>query len=171
MAARLVITARQTFDPPGVAIGPYERQHRQLIGRACRDLRPWPCLRMLVEFYRDPLAWLGLFVSTLILAYAGGLVMFILHAEILGEQGPAISPFAHWALDSTLGFLGLAPAVAMILPIAAWATTPGPADGVRPAGYAAVGGGLFALATGPGPIAHDLLVGRGTWLGDRKSVV
>lgn len=28
----------------------------------------------------------------------------------------------------------------------------------------AIGGILFALATAPGPIVHDHLVGRGTWL-------
>jgi hypothetical protein len=168
MGANLVISARQTFDPvidpvrvpgPGVA--------RTLAGRVRRELRPVPCVRMLLSFYRDPLAWFGLVVSLAILAYAGGAVMFILHAEVLGEQGPAIPAGAHWLLDSTLGFIGLAPAVALILPLASWAATPAPGDGVRPAAFAAVGGVMFAFATGPGPIAHDLLVGRGTWLANQ----
>jgi hypothetical protein len=123
-----------------------------------------------MDFYRDPLAWFGLLLSMLILAYAGGAVMFILHAVVLGELGPAIPPVTHWALDSTLGFVGLAPIVALILPIAAWAACP---DGgtVRPAVFAGVGGVLFALGTAPGPIAHDLLVGRGTWLANRVTEI
>ena len=33
--------------------------------------------------------------------------------------------------------------------------------------YAMVGGTLFALATVPGPVAHDKLVGRGTWFANQ----
>jgi hypothetical protein len=92
--------------------------------------------------------------------------MFTLHAVVLGELGPAISPLAHWVLDSTLGFIGLGPVVALVMPIAAW-TAARVAGTVRPLPYALVGGILFALAAGPGPIAHDLLVGRGTLLANR----
>jgi len=162
----LVISARQLFDPPTVPLRPPQRNGRALVGRACRDLRPRPCLRMLLAFYREPLAWFGLLLSAFIIAYAGGIVMFVLHAVVLGEQGPAISPVEHWALDSTLGFVGLGPVVALILPIAAWIVSE-PDEGVRTLPFAAVGGVLFALAAGPGPIAHDLLVGRGTWLANR----
>lgn len=170
MGAKLLITARQTFDP---IVDPTASECRAgpLALRACRELRPVACGRMLVEFYRDPMAWFGVFVSTLILAYAGGAVMFILHAVVLGEQGPAISPVAHWVLDSTLGFVGLGPAVALIVPLAGWLTTPGVGVGVRPGAFAAVGGVLFTLATAPGPIAHDLLVGRGTYLANRVTVL
>src|SRR5262249_23606975 len=139
MGARLLITARQTFDP---VVEPAASPHGagSLALRACRELRPVACGRMLVNFYRDPLAWFGVFVSVLILASAGGAVMFPLHAVVRGEQGPAISPVAHWALDSTLGFIGLGPAVALIVPLAGWITTPGVGVGVRPGAFAAVGG-------------------------------
>lgn len=33
-----------------------------------------------------------------------------------------------------------------------------------PRRFAVFGGAAFALATGPGPVLHDHLVGRGTWL-------
>jgi hypothetical protein len=171
MAAKLLITAQQAFDPASVRLA--ERaDHRPngLFQRARQELRPLAYCRMLVDFYRDPLAWFALLVSMLILAYAGGAVMFILHAVVLGELGPAIPPVTHWALDSTLGFIGLAPIVALILPIAAWAACPD-GEAVRPAVFAGVGGVLFALGTGPGPIAHDLLVGRGTWLANRVTEV
>jgi len=166
MPTNLVITARQAYDPVIDPIRP-GGPRRTLATRVRQDLRPFGYCRMLLRFYRDPMAWFGLAVSLAILAYAGGAVMFVLHAEVLGEQGPAIPAVDHWLLDSTLGFLGLAPAVALILPLAAWAASPEPGDGVRPGVYAGVGGILFAFATGPGPIAHDLLVGRGTWLADK----
>ena len=170
MGAKLTITARQTFDP---VVEPIAVRYGagSLTRRACRELRPTACGRMLLDFYRDPLAWFGVFVSTLILAYAGGAVMFILHAVVLGEQGPAIGPAEHWALDSTLGFVGLGPAVALIVPLAGWITTPGVGLTVRPGAFAAVGGVLFALATAPGPVAHDLLVGRGTYLANKATVL
>jgi hypothetical protein len=179
MATRLVITAHQVFNPPTVTRRPSAPQPRPtaraVAVRAClagRKLRPAPCLAMLTDFYRDPLAWFGGLVSLLVLAYAGGAVMFVLHAVILGELGPAISPVAHWALDSTLGFVGLAPVVAAIVPIAAWLVR-ADADGeaVPMLSYATVGGTLSGLATAPAPIAHDLLVGRGTWLANRVTEV
>ncbi len=170
MADPLVITARQLFDPPRGS-DPWPG-HRVLVGRACRELRPRACRRMLVAYYRDPLAWLGVLVALLILAYAGGAVMFVLHAEVLGELGPAISPMAHWGLDSTLGFVGLAPLLLLVVPLAAWAVTPGdPEPGVPVLPCAVVGGTLFGLATAPAPIVHDLLVGRGTWLADRVTAL
>jgi hypothetical protein len=171
MDTKLLITARHAFDPASVRrVGRAEQRPNGLFQRARRDLRPASYCRLVVSFYRDPLAWFGLLVSMAVLAYLGGAVMFILHALVLGELGPAISPVTHWALDSTLGFIGLAPIVALILPLAAWAACP---DGgaVRPAMFAGVGGVLFALGTGPGPIAHDLLVGRGTWLANRVTEV
>jgi hypothetical protein len=156
-----VITARQVFNPSPLTP---RSQARTLAARACREVRPGACLRLLLSYYRDPLAWYGAFLSLLVLAYAGGAVMFMLHAEILGELGPAIDPMEHWALDSTLGFVGLAPVVAVIVPLAAWAVRH-PEDSTVPTlPCAIVGGTLFGLALAPAPIAHDLLVGRGTWL-------
>jgi hypothetical protein len=55
------------------------------------------------------------------LTYGGGAAMFWFHAIELGEGGPAISPWPHWGLDSTAGFLGLTPLIAVIVPVAAWA--------------------------------------------------
>src|SRR5690349_24461415 len=96
------ITARQLFGPlyPDDAAPAPVRRPR------IRDLNPRAMLQALVAFYRDPLAWFGMVGTLLIVAYGGGAVLFILHADVLGELGPAISPWAHWALDSTLGFIG-----------------------------------------------------------------
>jgi hypothetical protein len=167
MADRPTITARQLFRPLSV---PDPWAGRALVDQAYRHLRPRACLRMLLAYYREPLAWFGALMTLAIVAYAGGAVMFVLHAEILGEQGPAISPLEHYALDSTLGFVGLAPLVAVVVPLTAWLVTAGPGT-VRTTPYAVVGGLLFGLATGPAPIAHDLLVGRGTWLADRVTTL
>src|SRR2546421_385549 len=99
-------TARQVYDPTETqVIGPFA-------------VRPRALVRFYVDYYRAPLAWFGLLVTLLVVAYAGGAVMFILHAGVLGELGPAISPVEHWVLDSTLGFVGLAPVVALIAPLA-----------------------------------------------------
>jgi hypothetical protein len=118
-----------------------------------------------VTFYRDPLAWLALVLNSVVLCYLGGMVMFWFHAIQLGEGGPAISWYAHWMLDSTFGFIALTPALAVIMPIAVWAAQAlAETRKMIPWLYAAVAGGLFALVTAPGPIAHNLLVGRGTWI-------
>ncbi len=175
MATPLVITARQVFHPPAADMRVPAARPRPVLVRAYlagRTLRPAACLTMLRDFYRDPLAWFGGLVALIVLAYAGGAVMFVLHAVILGELGPAISPVAHWALDSTLGFLGLAPVVAVLVPLAAWLVA-AEAEGepVPALPCAVVGGSLFGLATAPAPIAHDLLVGRGTWLANRVTQV
>ena len=155
-----MITAREVFNPAAMC-----PPTRTLALRACREVRPRACLRMLLQYYREPLAWWGALVSLVVIAYAGGAVMFILHAVILGELGPAIAPVEHWALDSTLGFVGLAPLVAVIVPFAAWIVRTDPGVPTLPA--ALVGGTLFGLAVAPAPIAHDLLVGRGTYLANR----
>src|SRR2546430_17655892 len=102
-------TARQVYDPTETqVIGPFA-------------VRPRPLVRFYVDYYRAPLAWFGLLVTLLVVAYAGGAVLFVLHAMVLGELGPAISPVAHWLLDSTLGFVGFGPGGALIVPVAAWA--------------------------------------------------
>src|SRR2546427_9303862 len=115
MSNKMRISAQHAFDPESV-IRQLRAEHEPngLFVRARRELRPVAYGRMVMEFYRDPLAWFGLFVSVLILAYGGGAVMFVLHAVVLGELGPAINPVSHWILDSTLGFIGLAPAAALI---------------------------------------------------------
>jgi hypothetical protein len=152
------LTARQVFDPAATPTGgPF-------------PIRPRTLVRFYVRYYRAPLAWFGLFVTLVVMAYGGGAVMFTLHAVVLGEVGPAISPMSHWALDSTLGFVGFAPVVALVVPLAAWAAIR-VAGAVRTLPFALVGGVLFAFAAAPGPIAHDLVVGRGTWLADRVTSV
>jgi hypothetical protein len=123
------------------------------------------------DFYADPVAWLGLVICTLILTYVGGASMFWFHALYLGEGGPAISPWLHWGLDSSAGFLGLTPFIAIIIPIAAWtAMLPGPGEvtigAVRAGRFALVGGVLLALVTAPAPLFHDTFLARGTWLAD-----
>lgn len=131
-------------------------------------------------FYSNRRAWLALLASAVILSYGGGAVLFWFHAIYLGEGGPAVSPWLHWVLDSTAGFVGLTPPIAVILPLAAWmarlpaAVSEGPdgsaavgTQGVHPLRFAVVGGALMAVVTAPGPFLHDLLVARGTFIGDQ----
>jgi hypothetical protein len=125
-------------------------------------------LRVLVDYYRDPLSWLVLAFTTVVLCYGGGLVMFWYHSVELGEGGPQISWYVHWVLDSTFAFVALTPALAVILPAAAWAARSlARSRPLLPWLYAGLAGLAFALVTTPGPLAHDLLVGRGTWAAQR----
>lgn len=128
-----------------------------------------PVVAGLRAFYRDRIAWLALLTTSILLCYGAGAVMFWYHSVALGEGGPAISWYAHWILDSTFAFIGLTPALFLIIPFAAWAADrlAGVDQARTPWLYTAIAGGLFALATVPGPIAHDLIVGRGTWVADR----
>jgi len=129
-------------------------------------------LATVVRFYRDPLSWLALGVTTVVMCYLGGAAMFWYHAILLGEAGPAIAWYEHWLLDSTVAFVALTPALAVILPLAAWgALTVARSRRWLPWLFAVAGGGAFALITTPGPIAHDLIVGRGTWLADRVTAL
>ncbi len=125
-------------------------------------------LRALASYYRDPLSWVVLAVTTVVLCYVGGLVLFWYHSVELGEGGPQISWPAHWLLDSTFAFVALTPVLAVILPAAAWgARWLAGSRPILPWVYAALAGLLFALVTTPGPIAHNLIVGRGTWVAAR----
>jgi hypothetical protein len=130
-------------------------------------------VRAFVDYYRDPVAWLALIVTSLLLTYVGGAVMFWFHATYLGEGGPAISPYAHWLLDSTVGFLALTPVLAILLPLSTSAAQ-AIARGTRslvPWLQALLCGVAFAIVATPGPIAHDLLVGRGTWIARQATQV
>jgi hypothetical protein len=125
-------------------------------------------------YYRDPLSWLALGITSVILCYGGGAAMFWYHAEHLGEGGPNIPWHVHWLLDSTFGFLVLTPALALILPVAgliARSTAGRLAPRTIPAAHAALTGVAFALVTTPGPIAHDLVVGRGTWVATQATTL
>jgi hypothetical protein len=118
-------------------------------------------------FYSRPVGWLALFVTSAVLAYGGGGVMFWFHAIYRGEDGPPINDWAHWFFDSSLGFIALTPALFLILPGALWAVNraglkTGP---VKAALYIGVVGVLFGVATGPGPFIHDTLVGKDAPLG------
>lgn len=124
-------------------------------------------------FYTRPLAWgAALFVSAT-LAYAGGGIMFWLHAIYRGEQGPAIDYWQHWLLDSTLGFVALTPAVFVLLPLVWWVL--GRHDVRRRAApigvYVAIVGTLFSLVTGPGPLMHNAIAGAGTPLANAATDV
>lgn len=127
--------------------------------------------RSLVAFYRDPASQLALLVTAVVMCYIGGAAMFWFHAIYLDEGGPAISWVAHWLLDSSFAFVALTPALALILPFSVWAAGAlAPASArLTPWLYAAVAGAMFALVTTPGPIAHDLIVGRGTWVANRMT--
>lgn len=125
------------------------------------------------SFYQTRLSYLALLVTSVMLCYVGGGAMFWFHAVELGEGGPAISWYAHWMLDSTFGFIALTPALAVIIPFAAWIAAE--VGGVRPRLlpwlYAVVAGAIFAVITIPGPFAHDLIVGRGTWLANEATAL
>jgi len=123
------------------------------------------------DFYSDRIAWAGLIVTALILTYGGGAAMFWFHCFYLGEGGPAISPWLHWAIDSSAGLIGLTFPIAIIIPIAAWTAMKPAAHGgqvgrVRILRYAFIGGALLALVTAPAPLFHDHFLARGTWLAD-----
>lgn len=118
-------------------------------------------------FYSRPLGWLALGVTSAVLAYGGGGVMFWFHAIYRGEAGPPISPVWHWLYDCTLGFMALTPALFLILPFALAAVRRAGivARRLKSAAYVVVVGVLFGVVTGPGPILHDALVGRDAPLG------
>jgi hypothetical protein len=118
-------------------------------------------------FYSRPIGWLALLVTSAFLAYGGGGVMFWFHALYRGEQGPAIDPWYHWFFDSTLGFVALTPALFLIMPAALAAVRKATARGARAGAalYVLLVGVLFGVATGPGPLLHDVLVGRDAPLG------
>jgi hypothetical protein len=127
---------------------------------------PRQLLAALFRFYRTPGSRLALIITSVLLCYGGGLLMFWFHSVALGEGGPNISWYSHWLLDSTFGFIGLTPVLFVLLPLASWMAQRVAGPGQAPWTWVYVGTvtGLFSLATVPGPIAHDNIVGRGTWM-------
>jgi len=112
------------------------------------------------HFYRRPVAWVALLVSSALLTFGGGAVMFWFHAVVRGEEGPAIADAHHWLLDSTLGFVALTPVLALIVPLGVWVA------GRRGRGaYVVAVAALFTATTGPGPFLHGLVAGADTPLG------
>jgi hypothetical protein len=133
-------------------------------------LRSLPAI--LRTYYSDGSAWAALLFCTLLVGYGGGAVMFWFHSIYLNEGGPGISPYLHWFIDSSAGFVGLAPVVAVIVPLAAmvagrigWS----PGTPVPAVPFALVGGSALAVATAPAPLLHDGLIGRGTWFAARMT--
>lgn len=123
--------------------------------------------RGLRAFYSRPIGWLALAVTSGLLAYGGGGVMFWFHAIYRGEDGPPINHWWHWLFDSSLGFVALTPALFFIMPAALWALKrAGYRTGPKlAAGYVVLVGVLFGVVTGPGPFMHNALVGRDAPLG------
>jgi hypothetical protein len=121
-------------------------------------------------FYADRSRRAMLFVISIFLLYGGGAVMFWFHALYRGEKGPAISPWFHWILDSTIGFIGLTPVLFFLLPIASWGKER-LGLGNQPGVYAAMVGSLFAVVTAPGPFFHNLIAGEGTPLANLATSV
>jgi hypothetical protein len=162
LSPRLVYDPQESDSPlavPAVSLdGP--RLGRQLP-------RPRDLVEGVFAYYRDPLARNVLLITSVILSYVGGLGMFWYHASHLGEAGPNIPWPAHWLLDSTIGFLALTPALAIMLPLASAIATNLSSDArrVRWIFTALVGMG-FSVATIPGPIVHYHIAGRETWLGE-----
>lgn len=161
MAPQTLLTRpdpRSVYRPAGVRSQPR--------GPVLRRPHMRPIMQAMVDFYRDRLSWLALAVTSVLMCYIGGAAMFWFHAVKLGEGGPAISWQAHWLLDSTFGFVVLTPVLLVLLPMATWAAQAlgRGADRLVPWLYAVIAGTAFAVVATPGPIAHDLVVGRGTWL-------
>ncbi len=125
-------------------------------------------IQLFRDYYREPAARLRVLVFAVLLAYGGGAVMFWFHAVYLQEGGPAISPWIHWLLDSTAGFVGLTPALVILLPLAAWLTA---RQGAGPGRFVLLTGTAFAFITAPGPILHNKLVGRGTWVANHVTAL
>ncbi len=119
-------------------------------------------LARLRTFYSHWLGWAALLLTSVLLIYGGGAVMFSFHALYRREKGPAISDWTHWALDSTLGFLALTPMLAVILPSALWVLSQ--RSERRPPfqlwAYVALVAVTFALVTGPGPFLHGVVAGE-----------
>ncbi len=133
-------------------------------------MKTMPNVDVVVSFYRQRSSWLLLAFSAVVMVYIGGAAAFALHAVILGEGGPAISPVVHWLVDSTAGVFALTPVLFVLLPFATRYATVEP-GAFRPHRFALFGGAWFALATTPGPIMHDALISRGTWLADRVTEI
>jgi len=167
------LVAGAAFAPDRPAYPSLAHHVATALGRLWWVLRPRRLVLLLRMFYRTGLAWRGFVVTLALLAYGGGAVLFYFHAIVLGEKGPAIGPVEHWLLDSTLGFIGLSPAVFLIVPLSAHAAM-GTSDGAGRVGrgpYALLGGAMFALATAPGPLLHNLIVGRGTWVANQVTTL
>lgn len=122
--------------------------------------RVLPAVEAVIAFYRQPIAVAALLLSSALLSFGGGAAMFYFHAIVRGEQGPAISDAHHWLLDSGLGFVGLTPVLAVILPLGIRAVSRAGRFGRQ--AYVLTVATLFTVLTGPGPFLHNQIAGGGT---------
>jgi hypothetical protein len=165
------LSPRVMYDPasspltPAATIAGAPLEPVRTSRRLVTAFRPSEIVRGLVGYYQDPLAWFSTIVTSFVMCYVGGAAMFWYHGIHLEEGGPAISWEAHWFLDSTIGFIALTPAVLVILPLVNLAAQIIAHDdrSMRWV-YALVTGAAFGFVTIPGPLVHNLLVSRGTWL-------
>lgn len=160
------LTPAATFA--GAPLEPVTTERRRLPS----PFRLREVLTSLADYYRDPLAWLVVGLTSFVMCYVGGAAMFWYHAVHLGEGGPAISWYAHWLLDSTVGFAALTPAVVVILPLTSWVAQSLASDDRKMRWlYAGLSGVIFGLITIPGPLMHNFLVGRGTWIANHVTAL
>ena len=139
--------------------GPQERAGTTPLGAGLQRVRA--VVRETGEYYADRHARRLLAVTSLLLTYGGGVVMFWFHAIYRGEQGPAINDVSHWFLDSTLGFIALTPVIVFLIPAAERVALATGSRYRRVVFYAVLVGASFALVTGPGPALHNLVAGEG----------
>ncbi len=144
-------TASTLHDPgatiPACGAGGRAAAVRTLAHRAATEVR---------GYYGTRQARLRLAATSLTLSYVGGAAMFWLHAIYRGEQGPPIANAWHWMIDSSLGLVGLAPVLLVLLPLARALAAK------FPRAEALLIGGLFALVTTPGPFLHYSIAGPET---------
>jgi hypothetical protein len=118
-------------------------------------------------FYSQPVGWAALIITSVILTYGANIVIFWFHAIYRGEQGPPISDVLHWLLDSTLAWVALTPLLFFLLPGALYVLRRSQSRGSlrKATAYVILVAVAFGVATGPGPLLHDKLVGVYTPLG------
>jgi hypothetical protein len=106
-------------------------------------------------------------MTSAILTYGANVVIFWFHAIYRGEQGPPISDVLHWLLDSTLAWVALTPLLFFLLPGALYILRRSQNRGSlgKATAYVVVVAVAFGLATGPGPLLHDKVVGAYSPLG------
>ncbi|MFI6094856.1 hypothetical protein ACIA8G_04840 [Lentzea sp. NPDC051213] len=150
------VDARTTYDPANSG-RPDEGTRPDLVipfGHNVVHSGLWSTFK---AYYADPIAWVALLITSVLLCYGGGAAMFYVHSIHFREGGPAVSPYVHWALDSTFGWFGLTPVLAVLIPFAIRLCR-----GMPVWAFVLAVGFLFAIITTPGPLAHDLIVARGT---------
>lgn len=155
-----------TLTRPETTLAPTAPQHEVVPPRLVDYVKaPIDTARIVLTSYRSFAAWRDLALMSVLLVYGGGAFFFWLHGVAIGEQGPAISHWQHWLLDSTIGFVSLTPVLFVLIPLAKhFASARALGRPVRPAVLAGLIGGTFALVTAPGPFVHGLIAGEGKFV-------